>query len=104
MPRPTTVSLQCLRGNASTEGRAEVVDRFIRKWVQFAGAFDGATLQLQGTIDGSNWVDVGVPVTGSGLVEVQESLKLIRVKTSTAGGASFAATASLLGYDQSAHV
>lgn len=105
MPRPTNVTLQCLRGNASTEGRAEVVHRFSEKWVQFAGAFDGGTLQLQGSIDGSNWEDLSAPpVTAAGLVAVPETVQLLRVKTTVAAGASFAATATMAGFDQTALV
>ena len=61
-------------------GAAQEVDHLRNKTVQFSGTFV-ATLQLEGSLDGTNWVAVESAVTAAGLVEVSHTLKQLRVKT-----------------------
>jgi len=105
MPKPMTRTLQCLRGNAGSDGEMEVVERFSDKWVHFTGNFNGATLQLQGSSDGSTWTTLSAAdATSACFRSVPESVRFLRVHTSVQGGSSFAVTAHLQCFDQTALV
>ena len=72
------------------------VFRHRQKTVQVAGAFTGS-LQLEGTIDGSNWDAVGAPITAPTLFLVDVTVELLRVRVTalTAGRP----TAIVAGFD-----
>lgn len=69
--------------------------------VQIAGTFDGATVTLQGSNDGSNWATLtdpqgnGIAVTAATIEAVTELTRYVRAIT-TGGGASSSLTVSLL--------
>lgn len=58
-------------------GTALDVSAYSEKWVQFTGTFV-ATLQLEGTIDGTNWAPL-VATTIPGLFGVEPALAKLRV-------------------------
>jgi hypothetical protein len=61
-------------------GRAENVFRFRDKYVQVHGTFV-ATLQVEATIDGSDYFPVGTPMSSPGVVPVPETAEFVRVRT-----------------------
>lgn len=66
--------------NASS-GELVVRDRF-DLWVQISGTFS-ASVQIQGTINGSDWFDIGSPVTGPTAVQVAVTMRAIRYTVSS---------------------
>lgn len=61
-------------------GRAENVFRFRDKYVQVHGTFVG-TVQVEGTIDGSEYFAIGSPTTAPAVVPVPETVEFLRVRT-----------------------
>jgi len=61
-------------------GRAENVFRFRDKYAQVHGSFV-ATLQIEASIDGSEYFNVGGAVSAPGVVRVRETVEFIRVRT-----------------------
>jgi len=61
-------------------GRAENVFRFLHKYLQVGGTF-AATLQVEASIDGSEYFNVGSAVSAPGVVPVPETVEFIRVRT-----------------------
>jgi len=61
-------------------GAARDVYKLREKYVQIQGTFS-ATLQLQGSVDGANWVNLELAQTQPGLVSVPETVALMRVNT-----------------------
>lgn len=59
-------------------GAATDANEIVDKTVQISGTFV-ATIQLQGTIDGSVWNDLGDPITAATTVMVLGTFKAIRV-------------------------
>jgi hypothetical protein len=57
----------------------------IDKWVQVAAIAGGCTLKIEGTIDGSNFVQSGADIVANGVYEVPEAFDQIRVNRSVAG-------------------
>lgn len=50
------------------------------KYVQVSGTFS-ATLQLEGTIDGTAWFTLGATITAAALRSIPETIASIRVNT-----------------------
>jgi len=94
MARPEKVILEVL--TAVGAGKAENVFRFRDKTVQFGGTF-AATLQLEGSIDGNEYVPVGSPVTAPGLVPVPYTVEFLRVRVTAFTSGTPAA--SVAGFD-----
>jgi hypothetical protein len=69
IPIPTSVST----------GDAINVFEYREKTLSVAGTFS-ATIQFEGTLDGSNWFNLGSPVTAPGLIEVTAFLRSMRAK------------------------
>jgi hypothetical protein len=70
------------------------------KYIQFAGfatgTFTKATVQVMGSIDGTNYVQIGSDVTADSLVSVASVVQFIRIdKTLQTSGTQ---TATLCGY------
>ena len=78
MARPEKVQLEVKQ--AVDVGRAENVFRFRDKTVQVHGTFV-ATLQLEASIDGSEYFPVGAAMTAPGAVLVPETVEFLRVRT-----------------------
>lgn len=78
MARPEKVPLEVKQ--AVEVGRAENVFRFRDKYVQVHGTFV-ATLQVEATIDGSEYFSVGGPQAAPGVVPVPETVEFLRVRT-----------------------
>jgi hypothetical protein len=78
MARPEKVRLEVKQ--AVDVGRAEQVFRFRDKYVQFHGTFV-ATLQVEATIDGSDYFPVGGPRSTPGMVPLSETVEFVRVRT-----------------------
>jgi len=78
MPRPEKVRLEVKQ--AVDVGRGENVFRFRDKTVQIHGTFV-ATLQLEGSIDGSEYFPVGASASAPTVVRVPETFELLRVRT-----------------------
>ncbi len=77
MARPEKIPLEVPA--AAGAGKAANVFRFRDKTVQFHGTFV-ATLQLEGTIDGSAFSPIGAPATAPGFVLVPETVEFLRVR------------------------
>lgn len=69
-------------------GVAQVVKELIDKWVQVGGTFT-ANVTVQGTIDGTNWLNLFTTAVPD-IVEVPQTVKSLRVVIS-----GFAANTSL---------
>jgi len=78
MARPEKLRLEVK--TAVGVGRAENVFRFRDKYVQAHGTFV-ATVQVEGTIDGSDYFAVGGPVSAPAVVPVPETVEFVRVRT-----------------------
>jgi len=78
MARPEKVPLEVRQ--TVEHGQASNVFRFRDKTVQIHGTFV-ATLQLEGSIDGSEYFPVGAPKTSPGAVLVPETVEFLRVRT-----------------------
>jgi len=61
-------------------GRGENVFRFRDKFVQLHGTFV-AGLQVEASIDGSDYFPVGAPQSAPGVVPVPETAEFVRVRT-----------------------
>ena len=78
MARPEKVRLEVKQ--AVDVGKAEQVFRFRDKHVQVHGTFV-ATLQVEASIDGSDYFNVGAAVATPGVVPVPETVEFVRVRT-----------------------
>jgi len=78
MARPEKVRLEVKQ--AIEAGRAEQVFRFRDKYVQVHGTFVG-TVQIEGTIDGSEYFVIGTPTTAPAVIPVPETVEFLRVRT-----------------------
>lgn len=78
MARPEKVVLEVKQ--AVEVGRAENVFRFRDKTVQVHGTFV-ATLQLEASLDGSDYFPVGAALTAPGAVLVPQTVEFLRVRT-----------------------
>lgn len=82
-------------------GEALEMPDFSNRSVQFTGTFDSATIVLQGSNDGSNWVTLqdlegaAISMTSAGLVSIMEDTRYIRPSVS-GGGGSTSLTATVL--------
>ena len=89
-------------GDADTGTSIEMVEAN-DKSVQFAGTFSTATVVLQGSNDGSNWVTLTDPQgnaiskTAAAIEQVLEHTRYIRPVTSGGGGASITVTVFMKG-------
>lgn len=73
------------------------------KRVQFSGTFAGGwSVQLQGTVDGTNYVNIGSAITAAGIVEVPEFWRFLRVNVGVVGTADLM-HANLGGYTVGDH-
>jgi hypothetical protein len=97
MARPEKVRLEVKQTAAA--GRAENVFRFSHKYVQVHGTFV-ATLQVEGSIDGSDYFAVGGPQSAPGVVPVPETMEFVRMRT--AAYTSGEPKAVLAGFDERA--
>ncbi len=97
MPRPEQIPLPVPTSVAT--GALRDVHRFRDKFVQFGGTFV-ATLQLQGTIDGTEFFNIGGPVSSPTVIPVSETVQFLQVDvtaftsgvpTATAAGFDFRA-------------
>lgn len=61
-------------------GTAIQFDRFTEKTVVVGGTFT-ATIRIQGSIDGTNYVDLTGDITAAGVTEIPHTVKYIRVRT-----------------------
>lgn len=77
-------------GNAEN-GDPTIQSQYIKETVQVTGTFGGATVTIQGSNDGTNWVTLNdkngnaLTFTTAGLKTIHEQTKFTRAKT--AGGA-----------------
>jgi hypothetical protein len=78
MARPEKVRLEVKQ--AVDAGKAEHVFRFRDKYVQVHGTFV-ATLQIEASIDGSDYFAVGGAVSAPGVVAVPQTVEFVRVRT-----------------------
>ncbi len=78
MARPEKVQLEVKQ--AVDVGRAENVFRFRDKTIQVHGTFV-ATLQVEASIDGSEYFPVGTPKSAPGVALVPETVEFLRVRT-----------------------
>ncbi len=78
MARPEKLTLEVKQ--AVEVGRAENVFRFRDKTVQIHGTFV-ATLQLEASIDGSEYFPIGAAASAPGAVRVPETVEFLRVRT-----------------------
>ena len=77
MARPEKIPLEVPA--AVGVGQASNVFRFRDKTVQVSGTFVGS-LQLEGSIDGSDYEPVGAAMTAPGLVPVPFTIEFLRVR------------------------
>lgn len=87
--RPETITMEVptSAAGAAALGKAEVTDRFTEKAVQISGYVDG-TWQLQGTIDLSEWYQIGADITGDGYVSITGFHNRLRLKCTAAPAAA----------------
>jgi len=78
MARPEKIRLEVKSEVAA--GKAEQVFRFRDKFVQVHGTFV-ANLQVEATIDGSDYFPVGPAVSTPGVVPLPETVEFVRVRT-----------------------
>ncbi len=78
MARPEKIELEVKQ--SVDAGRAENVFRFRDKTVQVHGTFV-ATVQLEASIDGSDYFPVGAALTAPGAVLVPQTVEFLRVRT-----------------------
>ena len=95
MARPEKVR----RGQAAVEAGRRKRVRFSHKYVQLHGTFV-ATVQVEGSIDGSDYFAVGAPQSAPGVVPVPETVEFVRVRT--AAYTSGEPKAVLAGFDERA--
>lgn len=67
-----------------TGGIPIVVERFREKTVQVAGTFT-AVCNLQGSLDGSNWVNLYTGLTTATLYTIAQAVRLLRIAITTDG-------------------
>jgi hypothetical protein len=93
-----------LSGGAPTTGNgpAKRTSHITSKRVQFSGTFVGWSVTLQGTVDGTNFVNIGSAVTSATIVEVPEFWRAMRLVVGTAGAANLM-QAALGGYTVGDH-
>lgn len=98
MARPETISLQV--PTSVGVGQSANVFRFRDKYVQVHGTFV-ATMQLEGSIDGSEYFPIGAAQSATpGVVAVPETIQFLRVRvTSFTSGAP---KATFAGFDERA--
>lgn len=78
MARPEKIRLE-VKSEVGA-GKAEQVFRFRDKFVQVHGTFV-ATLQIEATIDGSDYFPVGIVQSAPGVVPLPETVEFVRVRT-----------------------
>lgn len=61
-------------------GAAILFERFIEKTVLVGGTFT-ATVRVQGSIDGTNFVDLTADITTPSIHEIPHTVRYIRVRT-----------------------
>ena len=93
-----------LSGGVPTTGNGapKRTDNITNKRVQFAGTFVGWSVTLQGTVDGTNYINIGGAVVAAAIAEVPEYWRFMRLSVTTAGAAS-AMTSALGGYTVGDH-
>jgi hypothetical protein len=77
-------------------GASIVVDRFTSKTVAIGGTFV-ATLRVEGTIDGVNWIALGSDITAPVLQLYDQTIVRLRIRT--VAFTSGAPSASFNGFD-----
>lgn len=98
MARPFHQNLPLPDPIADGNGGAVLVEAYRDKLVQVTGTFT-ATVTIQGSLDGSNWVAVtDGAFTGPGFVEIAPAFKYLRAVVS--GYASGAPVALFGGFDE----
>lgn len=78
MARPEKIRLEVKAMVAI--GRAEQVFRFRDKFIQIHGTFVGS-LQIEASIDGSDFFPVGAAQTAPSVVPLPETVEFVRVRT-----------------------
>ena len=61
-------------------GASIVVDRFTSKTIAIGGTFV-ATLRVEGTIDGVNWIALGADITSPVLQLYDQTVQRLRIRT-----------------------
>lgn len=61
-------------------GTAKLVQDLREKYVQFSGTFV-ATMDIEGSMDGTNWATTSTGHNASAIVSVPQSVKYIRIAT-----------------------
>jgi hypothetical protein len=97
MARPEKMRLEVKAEVAA--GKAEQVFRFRDKFVQVHGTFV-ASLQVEATIDGSDYFAIGGAISVPSVVPVPETVEFVRVRT--AAYTSGEPKAVLAGFDERA--
>lgn len=82
--------------NADGTSTAMLVTDTSNKTVQIGGTFV-ATVQLQGTINGTDWVNIGAAVTAAAIIEITPAYRSLRVVIT--GYASGTVVASFAGFN-----
>ena len=70
---------------ATGQGDAVRIAEYLNKTVQVFGTFS-ATVQIQGSMDGTNWVNIGAGITTPGHLVIDESLVWFRVDLTFTSG------------------
>ncbi len=80
MARPEIITLDVPTAN----GVGQFVDvfKFSGKTVQFKGTFS-ASLSLEGSLDGSNFLDLNISESSPVIVSIPETIKFLRVRVSS---------------------
>lgn len=82
--RQETYPMNVVQGGTGA-GTSLPAQHFIDKYVQVFGIAGGCTLQMQGTIDGTDYVKSGADIVADGVYEIPEAFVLLRVNRSATG-------------------
>lgn len=63
---------------AGGAGTAQLVQQFINKYIQVAGTFV-ATVNLEGTIDGTNWITLHAALSTGTLYSIPQTVEKLRL-------------------------
>lgn len=92
--RHETVTLKVVAAATTGPSDSALVDDLVNKWVQVTGIAGGTTLQIEGTIDGTNFFDMLTSViSADGCYELPQAVK--RLRTNRKVGGSGAPTVTL---------
>ena len=95
--RPEPITMAAPQTTGASPGAAIIVDRFRDKSVQFA-SFSTGTHQVEGSIDGTAYSQIGGDVTAPGFVDLPNAVKFIRI-TCTVNITGGPSEAFFMGFD-----